>query len=94
VPRPGPARDLSATRVADHATPSSDPRSVPEDYARGAWSVTVEIHDARDPARSRRVLCIPRLHLGAYGEACEVVAGPRTAQGKQEPSHDRSSETV
>ncbi len=40
---------------------------------RGPWSVTVEIHDAGDPALSKRVLRIARLHLGTYAEAREVA---------------------
>jgi hypothetical protein len=56
----------------DPTKPPSGPGGVPDDPARGVWSVTLEIHDAEDPALSKRVLRIARLHLGTYSEARAV----------------------
>jgi hypothetical protein len=50
-----------------------DSVSVPYDPGRGAWSVTLELDDAEDPARSKRVLRIARLHLVTYAEAWAVA---------------------
>ena len=48
-------------------------RSLPDLHKPGPWSVTVEIHEVEDPAQSKRVLRIARLHLGTYSEAREVA---------------------
>jgi hypothetical protein len=39
----------------------------------GSWSVTVEFHEAADPAQSKRVLRIARLHLRTFEGAREVA---------------------
>lgn len=60
-PLPGPGGSSAFDRgPADHAE-------------RGSWSVTVEFHESADPALSKRVLRIARLHLGTYEEAREVA---------------------
>jgi hypothetical protein len=46
---------------------------VPEDPARLAWSVTVEIHEAQDPALGKRVIRIARLHFSTVKEAREIA---------------------
>lgn len=45
----------------------------------GSWSVTVEIHEAEDPAQSKRVFRIARLHLRTFEEAHEVSERLRDA---------------
>jgi hypothetical protein len=57
--------ERAGTGMAPHlglANPSNDP-------AAGPWSVTVEVHEAADPAQSKRVLRIARLRLGTLEEA-------------------------
>jgi len=41
--------------------------------AGGSWSVTVEFHEAEDPAQSKRVLRIARLRLNSLEEAVETA---------------------
>ena len=48
-------------------------RSLHDLHKPGPWSVTVEIHEVEDPAQSKRVLRIARLHLGTYAEAREIA---------------------
>lgn len=74
----------SGPAVAGSYTPSPTIRAtravgVPDDPARGAWSVTMEVHEAQDPARSKLVLRIARLHLGTYAEAWAVAEQLRAA---------------
>jgi len=47
--------------------------SLPADPTEGSWSVTLELHQAEDPARSKRVLRIARLHLASYAQALRVA---------------------
>ncbi len=47
--------------------------NLPRGPERGSWSVTVEFHDAEDPAQSKRVVRIARLHRGTYEEAKETL---------------------
>jgi hypothetical protein len=48
-------------------------RSLTEPSQTGAWSVTLEVHEAVDPAQSKRVLRIARLHLGTLADAQQVA---------------------
>jgi hypothetical protein len=67
----GPARLTESSTDSGPLPEAGPPLS---DYSQpGAWSVTVEIHEAEDPAQSKRVLRIARLHLGTYADA-RVVA--------------------
>jgi hypothetical protein len=50
-----------------------DSVSVPDDPGRGAWSVALELDDAEDPARSKRVLRVARLLSSTYAEAQAVA---------------------
>jgi len=70
-PPPTGLQDASArSEAAPHGSePPKGLGSLPNDPPGGAWSVTIEIHEAADPAQSKRVLRIARLHLGTYAEA-------------------------
>ena len=63
-----PAASPSSPEGGAH--PGKDP---PGSLGPGAWSVTVEIHEAEDPAQSKRVVRIARLHLRSLEEAREVA---------------------
>jgi hypothetical protein len=85
-PRPstsvqGPARELPGPSGTEPGLPQG-PGGVPDDPARGAWSVTLEIHEAEDPAQSKRVLRIARLHLGTYADAWAIAELLRTSPGR------------
>jgi hypothetical protein len=49
------------------------PESPPDPPTSGAWSVTLELHEAADPALSKRVVRIARLHLRTLDEVHRVV---------------------
>jgi len=89
---PGPTCGSSGASGSDPG-PAQGPEGVPDDPGRGAWSVTLEIHDAADPARSKRVLRLARLHLGTYAEACAVAEQVRKIHavmvGREEGGPDR-----
>jgi hypothetical protein len=59
--------------LAGAGSTSEAERPLPDHPAPGAWSVTVEIHEADDPAQSKRVLRIARLHFKTYAEAREIA---------------------
>ena len=88
-----PAAEASASLQPPNGAPSpaTAPPSSPETSAHpgrdplgslgpGAWSVTVEIHEAEDPAQSKRVVRIARLHLRSLEEAREIAELLRQAQ--------------
>lgn len=45
----------------------------PGPSALGSWSVTLETHVCQDPALSKTVLRLARLHLESFEDACEVA---------------------
>jgi len=47
--------------------------SLLDEPTAGSWSVTVELHEAVDPAESKRVIRIARLHLRTLKEAREIA---------------------
>lgn len=84
---PGPGEAGVPRVVAAGAGPEARTSDTP---SRGAWSVTLELHEAADPALSKRVLRIARLRLDTLGEAREVAERLRRADWCRTLGGDRS----
>ena len=77
-----PSNGVSSPPTASPSSPEAGTHSgsdPPGSLGPGAWSVTVEIHEAEDPAQSKRVVRIARLHLRSLEEARELAELRRQA---------------